>query len=96
MLIFDHELLLDSAQEMKTFPFTSKNEHLIADFVKERVNLCAKLFTRIPGMAIFSVLQACLRGVHLRSDFEIWISAFISKSEKNRVQNQLDFLSSSN
>ena len=27
---------------------------------------------------------------------EFWISEFISNSEKNRVQNQLDFFSSSN
>ena len=40
--------------------------------------------------------MALIRPISLHSIFEFWISEFISNSEKNRVQNQLDFFSSSN
>ena len=44
---------------------------------------------------INQVEQDNLRRISLHSIFEFWISDFISNSEKNRVQNQQDFISSS-
>jgi hypothetical protein len=42
------------------------------------------------------MFQKDLRPISLHSIFEFWISEFISNSEKNLFQNQLDFFSSSN
>ena len=56
------------------------------------------MLTLLAGAADFrtAYLQDNSRPISLHSIFEFWISEFISNLEKNRIQNQLDFFSSSN